>query len=297
MKQFFKYISVLTIMVIVLMAILDIAYSYVFRTSEPRSKIQKILQVSNVNYDYVFLGSSRTENHIDCEIITKITGKSCVNFGISGGSIGDMLVLLKLMDSKGLTFDKLFLQMDYNYNHSGLSANFRARLMPFINEPAVKNKLEMVGMNKAEEMMPFYRFMKNDQVIGFREFIASILNKKPTTGLNVGFAPKKGIGDLVASPLPMEIYNENNEVNMLEELVTARGKDIQFFTAPFCSKKQQITHFMSLLKERMPGLWDYSNLYEDRNEFFYNCGHLNIEGARDFSNIIANRELLNTNQI
>lgn len=297
MKTFFKHIGKIVFIAVGLMVVLDICYSYVFKHSEPRSKIQKILQVSNVNYNYVFLGSSRTENHIDCEIITQITGKSCINFGISGGTIGDMVVLMKLMEANELTYDKVFLQVDYNYNHKGLSANFKARLMPFINEPAVKRELSLLGIDQSIKTVPFYRYIKNDQVIGFREFMTSVLNKKPKTDLNIGFAPKIGIGNLVSSSLPSAINDKNNEIMILKELVIHQGGELQFFTAPFCSKKQGIDDFMNLVKEKIPGLWDYSRIYADRDEFFYNCGHLNKNGASDFSQILAKQELLNTNQI
>lgn len=283
------------VMVTGLMVILDTMYSYVFKASEPRSKIQKILQVSERHYDYVFLGSSRTENHIDCEIITKITGRSCINFGISGGTIGDMLVLMKLMEVNKVTYDKVFLQVDYNYNHKGLSANFKARLMPFVNEPLVRKELDIVGMGNAQKIVPFYRFMKNDKVIGFREFVTSVLNKKPRTDLNVGFAPKEGIGNIAATSFPKVIRESNTEIEVLKDFVQANKKELFFFTAPYCSEVNGRERAMKQIKKRLPELWDYSNLYDDTYEYFYNCGHLNIHGAQDFSRIIANRELLKTN--
>lgn len=293
MNRFLKHIALLFLIIISFIIVLDKTYSYVFKHSEPRSKIQKILQVSDTHYEYVFLGSSRTENHIDCEIITKITGKSCINFGISGGTIGDMLVLMRLMEASEVSFDKLFLQLDYNYNHEGLSANFKARLMPFINEPEVKNELSVVGLDKYEEAIPFYRYMKNDQVIGFREFFVSILNKKPRTDLNVGFSPKEGVGEIVSTSFPRVIKESNTELEILQSFVKSKDKTIQFFTAPYCSEVKGRERAMTQLKQRVTQLWDYSSIYDKKDFFFYNCGHLNIEGARDFSHVIAERELLN----
>ncbi len=277
------------------MVILDIAYSYVFKKSEPRSKIQKILQLSDAHYEYVFLGSSRTENHIDCKIITEITGKSCINFGISGGSIGDMVVLMRLMEANNVKFEKAFLQLDYNYNHRGLSSNFKARLMPFINEGSVKSELDMVAIEKAQKTIPFYRFMKNDQVIGFREFFSSMINKKPRTDLNVGFAPKIGVGKYVATSFPKQISTSSIEVEALQALIDDMGKELQFFTAPYCPDVQRRETAMKQLNKRVARLWDYSSLYDNKETFFFNCGHLNKMGAEDFSRIIAQREIQNEN--
>ena len=291
MKRFLKHITILFLIIVGLMVVLDKAYSYVFKHSEPRSKIQKILQLSDKHYEYVFLGSSRTENHIDCEIITKITVKSCVNFGFSGGSIGDMYILLKLMDTNNVSFDKVFLQLDYNYNSAGLSPNFKARLMPFINEPIIKNELSAVGLGVGQKNIPFYRFMKNDKVIGFREFVSSVVNKKPRTDINVGFLPKTGVGSAISTSFPEFINESNEELVAIEYLVEDKGKAIQFFSAPYCSEVERRGSAMKDLKERVYNLWDYSNLYDSRPEYFFNCGHLNIEGAKDFSYIIAQRDL------
>ncbi len=293
MKGFLKHIGMILLIITTLMILFDVSYSYVFKVSEPRSKIQKILQLSDTHYDYIFLGSSRTENHIDCEVIKEVTGKSCINFGISGGSIGDMAVLLRLIEANNVTFEKVFLQLDYNYNASGLSQNFKARLMPFINEPTVREELTLVGLDKTEKYIPFYRFMKNDQVVGFRELVSSIINKTPKTDINVKFAPKKGIGLEVATSFPEVIHNSNSEVAAIANLVASKDKVLQFFTAPYCPEVKGRELAIKELKRRVKGLWDYSNLYDEQLDYFFNCGHLNIMGARDFSRIIAQRELQN----
>jgi len=288
MTKFFKHIIVVFVITVGLMIVLDVSYSYVFKKSEARSKIQSILQQKNTHYDYIFLGSSRTENHIDCEIIKKITGKSCVNYGISGGSIGDMLVLIKLLNAKGISYNEVMLQIDYSYNHKGLSENFKARLMPFIDEPAIKQELDKVSIGKSNELVPFYRYMTNDKVIGFREFFSSILGKKPKTDLAVGFAPKVGIGDGLAGSFPEKIKESNLELQALEQLVVSRGKSISYFTAPYCPKIKNREYFTAELSKRFKNYTDYSSLFNNEPKYFFNCGHLNIEGAREFSKILSN---------
>ena len=69
MYRFLKHTGGIIILSIIILFVLDALYSYTFSVSEPRSKIQKLLQLKDVHYDYAFLGSSRTENHIDCEIV------------------------------------------------------------------------------------------------------------------------------------------------------------------------------------------------------------------------------------
>lgn len=286
MKEFIKYIFKIIIIAFVIMYVFDKVYSYTFQNGTPRNKIQKILQLNNHHYDYAFLGSSRTENHIDCELIEKLTGKSCINFGISGGTIGDMLILMTIAESKGITFNEVFLQVDYSYNGSGISNNFRASLVPYINDKVVKHQLIKNGESVFYNYIPFYRYLKYDKVVGFREFFSVLFNKKPKTDLNVGFAPKTGQGLAVSGKLPNKFKAENDELTALFRLMEKRNTKLTCFTAPYC-KNIENRAVMRTLKSRIPDLKDYISIFDDNPEFFFNCGHLNIEGARAFTEIIT----------
>jgi hypothetical protein len=285
MKRFLGYLIKLVGIVIVLMYTLDALYSYTFQNGLPRNKIQKILQLNNQHYDIAFLGSSRTENHIDCEMIEQLTGKSCINLGISGGTIGDMLVLMMLAESKGITFGKVLLQVDYSYNRRGMSNNFRAGLVPFSNNSVIKKQLNKYEDNYYYNNIPFYRYMKYDKVVGFREFLSVLLNKKPKTNLEIGFSPKKGNGLWVSGKLPTSFKANNDEIDALYDLLEKNDSELICFTAPFC-KNIENREVMSLLKSKIPSLLYYISIFDDYPEYFFNCGHLNIEGAQQFTRII-----------
>ncbi|MFD1614966.1 hypothetical protein [Gelatiniphilus marinus] len=286
MKEFLGYIFKILIIAFVVMYVFDKVYSYTFQNGAPRNKIQKILQLKNQHYDYAFLGSSRTENHIDCELVEKLTGKSCINLAISGGTIGDMLILMTIAESKGITFNEVFLQVDYSYNGSGISNNFRASLVPYINHKVVKQQLIENGESVFYNYIPFYRYLKYDKVVGFREFFSVLFNKKPKTDLNVGFAPKTGQGLAVSGKLPDKFKAENDELTALFRLMEKRNTKMVCFIAPYC-KNIENRAFMRTLKSRVPDLKDYISVFDDNPEFFFNCGHLNIEGARAFTKIIT----------
>lgn len=294
MKQFLIYLSKIIAIFIILMYGLDAIYSYTFRNGIPRNKIQKILQLNNQHYDFAFLGSSRTENHIDCELIEKLTGKSCINLGVSGGKIADMLVLMTIAESRNITFNEVFLQVDYSYNSSGISNNFRASLVPYINNSVVKKQLNNYSGNFYYNYIPFYRYMKNDKVVGFREFVSILFNKKPKTDLSIGFTPKIGKGLSVLGKLPKELKRENEEIDILIRLLDKNKIKLSCFTAPFC-KKNENREIMSTLKSRVPAFKNYSSIFDENPEFFFNCGHLNIDGARVFTKILIKDLLEHTN--
>ena len=193
MKQFLLYVFKIIIVTVIIMYIFDAFYSYTFKNSFPRNKVHKILQLDNKHYDLAFLGSSRTENHVDCELVEKLTGKSCVNMGISGATLGDMLILLSLAETNKIKFDSVVIQIDYNFFNSGLSNTFKANLVPFINNPLIKKELNRDNDNFYYSYIPFYRYMKYDKIVGFREFYATLSNKKPKKEIRFGYKTKRGI--------------------------------------------------------------------------------------------------------
>jgi len=285
MKKFLLYTVKLISIVIILMYGLDLIYSHTFKNGIPRNKIQKILQTKNVHYNMVFLGSSRTENHIDCELVEQLTGKSCINFGLSGGTIGDMLILLTLADSNGLTFDDVFLQVDYNFNSKGLSNNFKASLIPFIKNRDIRQELKKDTENFYYNYIPFYRYMKYDKVVGFRESLLAFIKKKPKTNLEVGFNPKSGIGLTQSGKLPLNYNQKNEEIESIVKLIQAKDANINFFTAPYCKDMKNRNQF-NVLKSRLDNISNYSAIFDNNEAYFFNCGHLNIEGARAFTKIL-----------
>jgi hypothetical protein len=158
---------------LILMLVLDKIYTNGFINGVPRSKIQNMLQLKNSHYDIAFFGSSRIENHIDCNLITEMTGKSCINFGISGGTPGDMLILMKRTQENKVTFNKVFMQVDYNYNSYGITDYFKANLVPYIKNPKIRKQLQKYNEEYTYRNIPFYRYMIFGKVVGLRELVAS----------------------------------------------------------------------------------------------------------------------------
>jgi hypothetical protein len=227
-------------------------------------------------------GSSRTENHIDCKLITELTGKSCVNFGISGGSPGDMLILMKLAKNRKVTFNQVFMQVDYNFNSAGITEYFKANLVPFIGDPAVKEQLHKYTEDYIYGNIPFYRYMKFDKIVGLRELSASFLKRKPNFNLEEGYSPKQGIGNVISGSFPEKINFRSQELDQMQELYKNTNTTLEFFTAPFC-KAIKNRGFMDKVQLKLPGLHNYIDIFDDKDEYFFNCGHLNGTGAEIFT--------------
>lgn len=285
MGKFGLYVFTVLLSTIILAIGLDLLYSYVYRNSEPRSKIQYILQHENKDYDIAFFGSSRTENHIDCDLITKMTGASCINLGEAGSNIDDMLLLMKIALDNNIQFKKVFMQVDYSYNYSGYSKKFIASLTPFLNQPVVSKGLSEADEIVAYKYVPFYRYLNNKKIVGFREFIASLVGNKPKVDFSNGFKPKYGIGEALAGEFPKSFSDRNLALEEMISLFKKMDMDLQFFIAPYC-KNVKNRELINTLELRLEGILNYVSIFDDQEELFYNCGHLNNVGAEKFTKIL-----------
>jgi hypothetical protein len=269
------------------MCLFDTAYTLIYRNSYPRNKIQTILYLENKQFDLAFFGSSRTENNIDCEVIEKITGKSCINLGMAGASMGDIYYLMKLAKKYNLQFDQVYLQLDYNYNHESLETTpyFKGILAPYHKSLFIKSYIPDFPYKDNMNLYPFYRYMKNDKVIGFREIIFSSFNKKAGFNPQNGFVPQHGNGLLIQGNLPAKIIKNNMAIEKMKIIFPIKTK-FNLFTAPYCHLVNN-REFIDRLKEQEPTLYNFVRIFDKKPKYFSNCGHLNEEGAKEFSKILG----------
>ena len=280
MRLFLKYLIIILSAVVSISLVLDLIYTSIYKKSSPRNKVQNLLKVSDKHYDLAFYGSSRGERHVNCELITKITGKSCINFGFSGASLGDILILSKIHKRNNIRFDTVFVQLDYNYNAMGLTPYFEANLAPYMTDSLVNN--ELLGQNKyfLYRWVPFFRYLKNEKVLGFRELLVSNIKGKANRKIQIGYQPKFGTGMQLAGTFPKELIFKNSELISFEEEFKHITKI--YFTAPYCVKLVNREKIKGLSK-KVDIYKNYAEIYDDNPEYFFNCGHLNNEGSNAFT--------------
>lgn len=277
MKKFLKYTLGILITVIILMVVLDAIYTTVYMTAEPRNKFQYILCLKPQRIDYVFLGSSRVANHIVTEEIVNKTGKIALNLGVEGAWLDDNLLQLKLLIDRGIILEKVFLQVDYQFEDGSRNGLAEAYAIPFIHNPIIKEHFK----DKEKDFLkmyyiPFYRYMITDFKVGFREFFLTIINKKPKIGFEDGFTPMPENKILKKYALPKTIADQNEAINDIETLCRQQKIELVLFCAPLCSKTVN-RNYIDKLKMKLPQLQDYSASFED--SLFFDCAHLNEKGA------------------
>jgi len=286
MNKFIKTIIIYTSLTLLSLVILDIVYTIIYFNSQVRDKVQFVLNAKPKHYDAIILGSSRAENHIIPEMF-KREGLDVYNFGLSGGSICDDSLLLKLFFEKGNTADKILLQVDLQFLCEVPSEGIQARFLPYlpVNNTIFRHYKNNTANIFALAYFPFYRYCIVDSKIGFRELVLTLLNKKGKFYDTNGFAPLKGsLHNYKKFNLPIEVCKKNKYYDEIVFTCKQNNTQIISFMAPFCSYTSN-KDFFFLLKQKVPELYDYSNFIK-ADSLFSTCGHLNEKGAKVFTIMI-----------
>ncbi|SNR36514.1 hypothetical protein [Lutibacter flavus] len=275
--------------------LLDYLYTSVYAKSIPRNKISYIRSLNEEFIDYVFLGSSRVHNTIDSDVIESITGKKVINLGIQGAKIDDYLLMLKLLNNQKIKVKTVFIQIDYVFNNEGTSMISKSYLMPYIRDSLISSHIKERDLDYYKlKFIPFYRYLVYDYKLGFREFFNSIIGKKPKFNLENGYNPLFGsINTNLKSSLPDYIKKDNKIILEINKFAKELNIEVSYFMAPFCFNTAN-KDFSSKLKEKIPNLIDYSQLFLE-DTYFFNCSHLNDKGAKEFSKRVA-FDILKKNQ-
>jgi hypothetical protein len=291
--KFSRYIIGGLVAILIVMSVLDVAYTKIYETAYPRSKFQYLRSLKNKKVDFIFIGSSRVENGIVPSVIKDKTGKTAVNFGFQAAKLGDIYTLLQLIKQYNIRCETILIQVDYIYNFVGGNSNmFQYEMIPFIRENEVtKQYSDMYAAHPvANYYIPFYRYCNNDLKLGFREVFANVIHKKTNVIKNRGYVAKNGNSPELRGALPTFILDKNSILDSIQSFAKQNKMQLVFYCAPFC-KNNQNQDFTSKLKTKIPGFKDFSRVLDD-DGMFQNCNHLNDSGAKRFTEIFTEQVLM-----
>ena len=288
MIRFLKYITIRLIILFILMIILDLIFTQVyFHTNVIRNKVQYVFKNKNTQFDYIFLGSSRVEFHINTDLIDSITQKKSLNLGISGQSLPENFLMLKLLKDNKIKAKRIFLQVDESNLRSTtekrnlLGASY---FMPYIYlNSSIKNHMKIYDANyKYDAYFPFYRYIKYKPKIGYRELLLTLGGKKRADnffiGLKTTFDKKNETYQFVKK------YN-NSLLTKIKEYAKENNIQITLYTSPYYNRKNN-QEFDLFCKEN--NIINYTGSIKSI-KYFKDLGHLNNKGARQFTlSIIKN---------
>jgi hypothetical protein len=286
MKKFLLFVLKTIIITVVLLVVLDLAYTKIYLQSSSRGKIDQVYSSSAQKYDVVILGSSRANNHFVSQLFED-KGLKTFNYGMSGSHLFEADLLLKLMLERKYEIKNLIIEVDLSLSNDKRADGVASKFLPYLhNSEVVREQFEKEADYNYLYYIPFYRYIKFDSQIGFREGYKT-LSKEPTSLLNnQGYYPlgnKKKMkmrNDITnLKPLPHNKYYE--DIKLLCQKNNIRLLPIM---TPMCENTKGINYFEQV-KKAYPEIYNYENaVIEDK--YFSSCGHMNDTGARKFTALI-----------
>jgi hypothetical protein len=283
MKRFLIYTAKILVITFLIAVVLDALYTYVFLQSVNRGKIETVFKSKAQKLDVVILGSSRANNHFVAQMFED-KGLKTFNYGMSGGHLFEASLLLKLMIERKYEIKNVILEADLNLSSDHVAEGISAKFLPYVhNSDVIKDHFSSQKNFNELYYIPFYRYIKYDTKIGFRETFFTAIRKKTNALDNLGYYPlvkhksgnmKNNITNL--KPLPHNKYYEeiknlckNNHINFIAVMT------------PMCENVVGMNYF-DKVKKVYPEIHNYENVVVE-NKYFSSCGHMTDAGAKMFT--------------
>lgn len=283
MKKFIIYLIKKILIFGIVLIMLDLFYTYIYENKQTiRTKIEFIFQNNDKKYDYIFLGSSRVEFHVNTTLIDKKTGKKSLNLGISGQNLPETFLTLKLLRKQNISAKKYFIQIDEADLIKKSKKNFSSvsYFLPYTKNKEINDHLKEYDLDYFEDTkIPFYRYMNYGYKIGYRELLLKIANKKRMKNFYIG------LESLLENDTISNNFKNNYSTELLNEIShfgIEKNIEIIFYTSPYYNVKND-THFKEVLKKKT--IFDYIDSITNP-KLFKDADHLNKHGANKFTEML-----------
>ncbi|WP_163400270.1 hypothetical protein [Flavobacterium fluviatile] len=286
MKHFLIYTIKISVVILLTAIALDGLYTYVFLQSKNRGKIETVFNSKAQKYDVVILGSSRANNHFVSKMFEE-KGLKTFNYGMSGGHLFEASLLLKLMIERKYTIKNVILEADLNLSNDHQAEGIAALFLPYIhNSETIKNHFQSQENFNELYYIPFYRYIKYDGKIGFRETFFTLIHKKTNALDNQGYYPlkKHKNGNMKNNIVNLNPLKHNKYYEEIKTICKANNINFIPVMTPMCENVTGMNYF-DKVKKAYPEIYNYENVVVE-NKYFSSCGHMTDSGARLFTAII-----------
>ena len=283
MKKFLIYILGIFLLTDLIAVLLDGSYTYIFMQSKDRGKVETVFNSKAKKYDVVILGSSRANNHFVSQIFEE-KGFKTFNYGMSGGHLFEASLMLKLMMERKYEIKNVILEADLNLSNDQESEGVAAKFLPYIYcSKVIKEHFSAEENFNELYYIPFYRYVKFDSKIGFRE-VYKITNGEKTNALdNLGFYPlkKHKNGNMKNNIINLNPLPDNKYYEEIKNICEKNNINFIAVMTPMCENVVGMNYF-DKVKKIYPEIHNYENrVVEDK--YFSSCGHMTDEGAKIFT--------------
>jgi len=283
MKRFLIYTAKILITTILIAVILDGLYTYVFLQSKNRGKIETVFNSKSRKYDVVILGSSRANNHFVSQMFED-KGLKTFNYGMSGGHLFEASLMLKLMIERKYEIKNIILEADLSLSNDHESDGVSAKFLPYIhNSEVIKEHFKTQENFNQLYYVPFYRYIKYDSKIGFREVYKIATGEKTNSLDNLGYYPlsKHKNGNMKNNIVNLKPLKHNKYYEEIKNICKANNINFIPVMTPMCENVVGMNYF-DKVKKAYPEIHNYENVVIE-NKYFSSCGHMTDAGAKMFT--------------
>ena len=284
MKKFLLYIFKIFILILLFLIVLDCFYTFVYSNTKVRNKIVNVYNSEPHKYDVIFLGSSRANNHFVAKMFND-KGLKAFNYGMSGARLEESLLLLRVMIERNFKIKAIVLEADLNLVNDGFSEGTRAHFMPYLHQSEiVRRQYESIPEYNYLYYIPFYRYVKYEAKIGFREMFFSAIQKKSSDIQDDGFDALLNQGKNMSSSIVNLHPHRSASYEAIKEICKMNGIRLIVVTTPICSNTDNFGYFKEVIK-LYPEIHSYEKAISE-DKYFSSCGHMNRLGAQRFTALI-----------
>lgn len=285
MKKFLKHSVLLLFIVLISSIFLDLFYTFILKSSAKRNKIEYVLHTKQKVYDVIIMGTSRANNHFVPSLFKK-RGYKTFNFGMSGSHLFETNLMLKIMLQQNFKIKNLLLEADLSVCNEKRDEGTTARFMPYLHTNSIiKDHFKFENDFLELYYIPFYRYIKFDAKIGFREVNKSFLKKKTNLLDHNGYYPLNGTNwkrmkNNISGLKPIR----NSYLDDIKKICKENNIRLILVMTPMCKSTEGMDYFDKINKI-YPEIYNFENAVTD-DHYFSSCGHLNNQGAIKFTKYV-----------
>jgi hypothetical protein len=277
MKKFLLFTAKIIGLFFVLLCLLDMGFTQIYLNDSKHNKTNFVYNSESKNFDVIFLGSSRANNHFVPSVFEE-KGLKTYNYGMSGSHLYETALLFELMLERNYKIKTAIIQIDLNICGDEPSPKYLAQFLPFIHDSkTVANYLSSQPDFYLWYYIPFYRYIEYETAIGYRETWNTWMQKPNSLLQNGGYYPLKRKGINMKNSLIGLKPIRNASYEKIKALCLKNNIQLVAMTTPICENTKNRDYFDAVTKV-YPEIKRYDTVVKS-DRYFATCGHLNVEGA------------------
>jgi len=305
MKKFVKKFVKISLIFIGLFIIIGYSLKYQF-DKDNSDKFIWLRNIKKTNFDYAFIGSSRTLNMVDINLIDSIYGTNGINIGMGGSDFRTLyMILYTFLDIQENNINDLYIQVDpfMLYKDSIYNKpNYDYYFYSFINDKNINSCFPKNNNALIYKYFPIIKYIEFNKVYNLTHFIrsfnsSSVWDESKGSSLIYNHLPFKPVNNQIDKHHKKHLVLNFEDKELLSKIIgLCRNFNIQptFYSAPIFNYQISYKPSYPKFEDEINILSDsldikYLNFmeYNNNNEsFFKDMIHTNVKGSIELTKAI-----------